>query len=63
MLEDKIDGDLHHSDDDDISNSSDNIKSRIPEIYSNSACPDEMPHMLWHLIKVCTVFQYIEDLT
>ena len=44
MLEDEIDGDLHHFDDDeDITNSSDDIKSRIPEVYSNSACPDEMP--------------------
>ena len=34
-----IDGDLHHSDDDeDISNSSEDIKSRISEVYSNSAC-------------------------
>ena len=34
MLEDEIDGDLHHFDDDeDISNSSEDIKSRIPEIF------------------------------
>ena len=47
MLEDEIDGKLHHSDDDeDISNSSDDIKSRTPEVYSNSACPDEMPHVV-----------------
>ena len=59
MLEDEIDGDLHHSDDEDISNSLDVIKSRIPGIYPNSACPDERCHMLCHLIKHCPVFQYI----
>ena len=46
MLEDEVDGDLHHSNDGDISNSSDDIKSRISEIYSNSACPDDMPHVV-----------------
>ena len=47
MLEDEIDGDLQHSDnDEDISSLSDDIKSRIHEVYSNSACPDEMPQVV-----------------
>ena len=44
MLEDEIDGNLNHSDDKDISSLSDDIKSRIPGKYSNSAYPVEMAH-------------------
>ena len=46
IIEDKTDGDLHHFDDEAISNSSDDIKSRIPGKYSNSACPAEMSHVV-----------------
>ena len=63
IIEDKTDGDLHHSDDNDTSNLSDDIESGVSERYSNNTHPDEMPHSvasrMWHLIMICTVYQCI----